>query len=393
MKGITICCAVLALCLAASVAAGATAIIMEAAQVHKSAKEVIETLPMGAKVTTGRVNGEWVAISYQKAGEETVRQGWVKRSTLEEIPNGYDSRVSPHCILHAQDPRNAERFDLQLTEDLYNAVARSLINARGEPPFKPNVRLRIYLLSGQTFKEHAKRYGQPADSVAFSPGPGLVYLDYSLRSTTPPMKGLVVHELATLVLREYAVQPRNRRGAGAPLPIWLIELFATYHEYQAGFNTDNLIYVSDKPKLSTLVNKRSVPTKEKSRREYLATAGTLGHMLLNYGGTEQFTGLVRTLQATAGRGKPDAIMLQYYEMTRTRFQTEWARYVDQLKEKYGIRKLEKELKEREGEDDKYDDFTHRRINDSLANLLTKGLDPVAKRLLVNRIVPALFEKP
>ena len=166
------------------------------------------------------------------------------------------------------------------------------------------------------------------------------------------MKGMVVHELARLVLRAYANQPPNRRGVGAPLPTWLVEAFATCHEYLAGFNTDNLLYVNDKPKLSTLAGRRGIPSHAKDRREYLATAGALGHMLLNYGSRTQFSRLVRALQASGGRGNPDALMLQFYEMTRVGFQGEWSTYVDQLKQKHGIRDLEKEIDEGDEDEDR-----------------------------------------
>jgi hypothetical protein len=352
MKRITSCCAALALCLVAGVAVGATAILTDAAQVYKTPTEVTDTVPMGTKVTTGRVNGQWVEISYQKPDEEAARTGWVQAGLLEEIPAGYDSRVSQHCIVHAQEPRNLERFDLDVTEDFYNTIAHSLINAEGEPPFAPNVKLRVYLFNGQTFEQAAGRYNQPPGTTAFSPALGQVYIDFSLRTMTPAMKGMVVHEMARLVLRAYANQPPNRAGVGAPLPVWLVEAFATCQEYLAGFNTDDLLYVKDNPKLSMLANRRGVPTREDDRREYLATAGTLGHMLLNYSSKRQFSHLVRVLQANAGRGNADDLMLQFFQMSRITFQSEWARYVAELKEKHGIKKLEEEMKKQE-EDERY----------------------------------------
>ena len=390
-------CAALALCLAAAAATGQTAILIEEAKVYKSAQDVIATLPAGAKVAVGKTSGQWVAVSWRT--KEEVRQGWVERANLEAVQEGFDAAVTQHCILHAQDPTYIERFDLDVTENLYAAVARSLINRpKDEPPFKPDVKLRVYLFNRETYATLAKRYHQSPDDVGFVPLRGQVYLEYSLRTTTTPMKALVVHELAVLVLRDYANQPRNRRGIGGPLPLWLIEAFATYHEYRAGFNTDNLIYVSDDPKLSTLVNKTSVPRKEKARDEYLATAGTLGHMLLNYGTTEQFSGLVRALQAGAGRAKPDVIMLQHYGLTRTKFQNEWAGYVDRLKEKYDIKKREEELEDREDEDE-WDDFLSMRgdferawVNKYLARLLPPSVGPADRRSLVSRILAALSDR-
>ncbi len=396
MKATAILCAGLALCLAAAAATGQTAILISQAKVYKTAQEVIATLPAGTKVAVGKTSGQWVAVSWRT--EEEVRQGWVERARLEAIQEGFDAAVSEHCILHAQDATYIERFDLDVTENLYAAVARSLINTKDEPPFNPNVKLRIYLFNRQTYSALAKRYRQSADDVGFVPLRGQVNLDYSLRTTTTPMKALVVHELAVLVLRDYANQPRNRPGVGGPLPLWLIEAFAMYHEYRAGFDTDDLIYVSDKPKLSTLTHKNSVPTKEKDRDEFLATAGTLGHMLLNYGTTERFSALVRALQAGAGRAKPDAIMLQHYGLTRTKFQDEWARYVDALKEKYDIKKREEELEDREDEDD-WDDFVTMRgdlqrdwVDKYLAHLLPSSVEPADRHSLVSRILAALSNK-
>ena len=138
----------------------------------------------------------------------------------------------------------------------------------------------------------------------------------------------------------------------APLPVWLIEAFATCHKYLAGFNTDNLFYVDDKPKLSMIANRRGIPTRVKDRRQYLATAGTLGHMLLNYSSRRQFSHLVRVLQANAGRGNPDVLMLQFFEMSRNSFQVEWAKYVEQLKEKHDIKKMEEEIEDEEDDSDR-----------------------------------------
>jgi hypothetical protein len=396
-------CAALALCQAAAAATGQTAILIEEAKVYKSAQDVIATLPAGAKVAVGKTSGQWVAVSWRT--KEEVRQGWVERAKLEAIQEGFDAAVSQHCVLHAQDPAYIERFDLKITENLYAAVARSLINRpKEEPPFNPDVKLRIYLFNRKTYANLAKRYRQSPDDVGFVPLRGQVYLEYSLRTTTTPMKALIVHELAVLVLRDYANQPRNRRGVGGPLPLWLVQGFATYHELLAGFNTDNLIYVSDKPKLATLVNKTSMPSKEKDRDKYLATAGTLGHMLLNHGTTERFSGLVRALQAGAGRARPDAIMLQHYGLTRTKFQDEWARYVDVLKDKYGIRKREDELDDREDEDeprdprDRYDfmsmrgNFERDWVNKYLARRLPPSIGPADRRSLVSRILAALSDR-
>ncbi len=363
MKATTICCAVLALCLAACAATGATAILIDPAEVYKNTGEPIDTLPRDTKVTPGRVNDQWVYITYQKAGEETPRAGWVKRTVLEQVPEGFHSRVSEHCIVHSQDPMGLQRFDVSVVENLYTGIARSLLNAEGEPVFDPNVKLRVYLLNGATFTEQAKANGQSPDAAGFAPRTGQVYLDFSLRATTTQMKGLVVHELAVLVLLDYASQPTDRRGAGAPLPVWLIEAFATYHEFQAGFNTKNLLYVPDEPRLSSLTTKRTVPTKFEHRREYLATAGTLGHLLLNYGTRQQFSQLVRRTQASAGRTRADAIMLEIYGLSRAKFQAAWARYVEQLKKKHGIDKLEKEIKDKEDKDWKdKDDFSRRSIH-------------------------------
>ncbi len=352
MKGTIICCAVLVLCLAACAATGTTAILIDPAQVYKNTGELIDTLPREAKVIPGRINGQWVHITYQKAGEDAPRAGWVKRTVLEQVPEGFDSRASEHCIVHSQDPMGLQRFDTNVFEDLYTRIARSLLNAEGEPAFNPNVKLRIYLLNGAAFAEQAKANRQSPDAGAFAPRTGQVYIDFSLRTTTSQMKGLVVHEFAILVLRDYANQPTDRRGAGAALPVWLIEAFATYHEFEAGFNTSDLLYVPKEPRLSSLTSRRTVPTKFEYRRAYLATAGTLGHLLLNFGTRQQFSQLVRRVQASAGGTRADAIMLEIYGLSRTKFQAAWATYLEQLKKKHGIDKIEEELKE---DDEKKED--------------------------------------
>jgi len=388
MKKIVLLCGFVVLCLTATGAMGTTAIVTEDAPVYKNAKEIIETLPAGSKVTTGKVNKNWIQVSYLKKDQKTSRTGWVALSKLEEIRKGFaDARVSAHCILHVQDASYADRFDLKKAEDFYAGAARSLVNARDEPAFDPNVKLRIYLLNRESFNSLKKQQRQPEDSVGFSPTLGQVYLDFSLRTASTIHKGLIVHEYAMLVLREYARQPKNRSGAGAALPLWLIESFAVYHEYQAGFNTDNLIYVQDKPRLTTL---SSMPNKEKDRDSYLATAGTLGHMLLNYGTSEQFSALVRAIQAGAGRENPRTIMLNHYKLSRAKFQAEWARYVDQLKEQYGIRKREDELKDREDEDDSFDPSDpigspRAWVDSYLKDLLPDDLGPIARRSVVSRV--------
>jgi len=396
MKGIAILCLVLAGCLAAGAAGAATAIVIDTANAYSSNREVTDTLPPGQKVEPVRADKDWVLVKYSKEREETIRQGWVERSKLEEIPEGFDSRVSEHCILHAQEPNYAERFDLKVTEEFYNAVARSLVNGKEEPPFNPNVKLRIYLLNRETYLDAAKRRGEPTDGVGFRPALGSVYLEYSLRATTPPMSGLIVHEFAMLVLRDYANQPPGRATAGAPLPLWIIEAFAMYHEYLAGFNTDDLTHVADKPKLSTITNRTSVPTKEEDRIEYLATAGTLGHMLLNYGSSERFSGLVRVLQATAGRGEsPSVTMLKYYgNMTKIKFQTEWARYVSELKEKYGIKKREEEIKDQEEDegDGLFSPSSGNWIDNYLKGFLPGKSNRAVRRSFISRLRSALAEK-
>jgi hypothetical protein len=357
MKRLTLCCAILAVCVAAGIAAvgpaaAVTAILTDKADVYRTPEQVIETLPAGTKVITGAVNGEWVAVSYQKEGEEAPREGWVNRTLLEEIPPGYDARVSAHIIVHAEDPANIDRFDLKVTEDLYRSIGNSLTNAENEPAFTPVSKLRIYLFNRNTFRAQAKRAGEPDDSIAFSPALGQVYLDFSLSSATPPMKGVIVHEIARLVLRDYSMQPQGRAGAGGPLPLWIVETFAVYQQFQAGYNTDILVYMSDRPKVSSLVNARSLPSHRQERDAYLATAGSLGYMLFGHGTREQFSHLIRIIQVDGGRTRGDALLYQLYGLTAAGFRSEWIRYVDQLKQKHNIKRLEEDIKEEERIDQK-----------------------------------------
>jgi hypothetical protein len=355
MKTTTVCCAMLIVCLTACTATGATAILIDPAEVHDNSGKVVDNLPLDTEVTTGRVRGQWVEVRYQKPDQDAPRVGWVRGGLLERVPQGFNSRVSGHCIVHSRDPRGLESFDTGVIEELYTGIARSLINAEGEPAFDPNVKLRIYLLNPETFAQQADADDQPADIGSFSPRTGQIYVNFSLDTTTAQMKGLTVHELAVLVILDYANQPRNRQGAGRPVPVWLIEAFATYHEFEAGFNTDDLLYAPDEPRISDLTRKRSVPTDPKDRREYLATAGTLGYLVLNYGTRRRFSELIRRIQASPPGTRSDDILLQLYDMSRGTFQDRWATYVLQLKRKHGIIELEEELEEREEEDEEDDD--------------------------------------
>jgi hypothetical protein len=405
MKFISTSCAVIAVCLAAHVALGATAILIEKAEVYKTPEQVADTLTAGTKVATGRVSGEWVEVSYTKNDEQQPRTGWVQRAYLEPIEEGYDATVSAHCVVHAQTPADAGRFNLKITEDLYNVVAGSLVNAQGEPPFAPNVKLRVYLLDKATYAPLAKQAGEPDDSVAFSPNLGSLYLDFSLHDTTTAMKGQIVHELARLVLFDYSRQPQGRPGAGAPLPLWLVEAFAVYHEFHAGFNTDDLLYVPDKPKLTMLINSDTLPRRFEDRRAYLATAGTLGHMLLNAGTKEQFSQLVRIVQTTGNRMKGDALLYEYYKMTRAGFNKEWEKYVDLLKEQHDIRRKEEEMRRNEENNRRDRDFggfsqnqtpddpvataRNRRLSDYIAAVLPSDFSRTERRAAIDRIISAL----
>ncbi|MBN1918338.1 MAG: hypothetical protein JW889_10535 [Verrucomicrobia bacterium] len=334
----------------AAAAFGATAVVTDKANVHKSPQEVIDSLTAGTKVVTGRVNGLWVEIQYTKENETQARTGWVQAAFLEPMQEGYDAAVSGHCIVHAQDPRSLDRFDLKAIESYYSAIRGDLVNAQGEPEFTPNVKLRVYLLDKATFAPLAKSAGEPDDSIAFSPTVGSVYLDFSLRNTATAMKAEIVRQMSRLVLLDYAAQPLGRQGAGAPLPLWLVETFAMYQQFRAGLNTDHLLYVDDKPKLSMLVNTQSLPRRFEDRRAFLATAGTLGYLLLSHGTREQFSQLVRIAQTSGARMRGDELLYQFYNMTRVAFNREWSTYVDQLKEQHDIRRMERELKEREDED-------------------------------------------